>query len=267
MFNAKRIQLMKRPIHMGRHILVVSIILLMVATSIGDCSQKQSGAEQAEESTGSSILRYKIDYPALPPADTPKPLESDPVVGPSAATDGPLPGTSQPTLDETPSIDQNVSEKNRLLNENQSVSVEKPLTETGQDQGKKDLPEPSTKDTSKTDTGKVKKIINIHVKTGLNQSESVMIVLTGFHPPEISTVDNGIPRIICDFHDVRLRPGINRLIEINGKFIQRIRIGIHKEPARKTRVVLDLVPSRDYEVEQLFYQKDNTYSLKIQLRS
>ncbi len=48
---------------------------------------------------------------------------------------------------------------------------------------------------------------------------------------------------------------ILRTIGVNGKYVLQVRTGIHPPPEPKTRVVLDLVPNHDYEVEQLFYEK------------
>ncbi len=107
------------------------------------------------------------------------------------------------------------------------------------------------------------KIKAIQMKGEDDSEEIVEIFLTGYHPPEISVPDGDPPRVVCDFHDVRIDPGFPRLIEAHGNLVQRIRLGIHLEPERKTRVVLDLSPSLDYEVEQYFFEAEYLYTLKV----
>jgi hypothetical protein len=55
-------------------------------------------------------------------------------------------------------------------------------------------------------------------------------------------------------------------MELTNGFIERIRIGIHEEPHPKVRVVMDFKPGRDYTVEQLFYKKENYYTLMVKPR-
>ncbi len=109
----------------------------------------------------------------------------------------------------------------------------------------------------------VKKILQIHSNHSEQSEERVTIILTGFFPPQTHVIEGNEPRIICDFPDVRMEKNIQRLIDVSGRYVKRIRTGIHPSPNPKTRVVLDLVPEKDYEVEQLFYEKGNTYTLVI----
>ncbi len=108
-----------------------------------------------------------------------------------------------------------------------------------------------------------RRILNIQTDNSSAGSESIQIVLTGFFPPETQVIEGETPKIICDFPNVRMDRHIQRDIAVNGKFIQQIRTGIHPPPESKSRIVIDLVPQHDYEVEQLYYQKDNIYSMVI----
>lgn len=108
-----------------------------------------------------------------------------------------------------------------------------------------------------------KKIIQIHSNHSDQSEERVTIILTGFFPPHTHVIEGDEPRIICDFPDVRMEKNIQRLIDVSGPYVMQIRTGIHPPPNPKTRVVLDLVPEKDYEVEQLFFEKGNTYTLVI----
>jgi hypothetical protein len=268
MIDKHRIQIMKQPVLTGYRILLVGV-MLMVAISGGDCAQNSPYAEKLPELVGTNILRFKIVYPELPPVPATGSPESNPDVIPQTEPDKPDRDSAPPALAETPSPDPGPSENRILSHERPSATVDssQKAIEPAQPADLQNISDPPPKDASKTVSGQLKKITNIRFRTDSNGSENVMIVLNGFYPPEVSTADSGAPRIICDFQDVRLAPGVKRQFELDGKFIRRIRTGIHVEPARKTRIVLDLAPSLSYEVEQLFYQKDNTYSLKIRLKT
>ena len=108
-----------------------------------------------------------------------------------------------------------------------------------------------------------KKILAIDSDITSPSAEIINIVLTGIFPPEAQVIEGDTPRIICDFPDVRMEKTIKRTIAVNGKYVLQIRTGIHPPPEPKSRVVLDLVPNHDYEVEQLFYEKENRYSMII----
>ena len=108
-----------------------------------------------------------------------------------------------------------------------------------------------------------KKILEIDSDITSSSGEIINIVLTGPYPPNAQVIEGDMPRIFCDFPDVRMGKNIQRTIGVNGKYVLQIRTGIHPPPEPKTRVVLDLVPNHDYEVEQLFFEKDNRYSITI----
>ena len=109
-----------------------------------------------------------------------------------------------------------------------------------------------------------KKILSISADiTSSSSGETINIVLTGNFPPTALVIEGDAPRIVCDFPDIQMAKTIQRTIGVNGKYILQIRTGIHPPPEPKSRVVLDLAPNHDYEVEQLFYEKDNRYSMVI----
>jgi len=108
-----------------------------------------------------------------------------------------------------------------------------------------------------------KKILSINADITSPSGEVINIVMTGNFPPEAQVIEGDIPRIYCDFANVRMEKTIQRTIGVNGKYVVQIRTGIHPPPEPKTRVVLDLVPNHDYEVEQLFFEKENRYSIII----
>lgn len=108
-----------------------------------------------------------------------------------------------------------------------------------------------------------KKMLQIESDLTSSGAETISIVLTGPYPPKPLVIEGSAPKIVCDFPDVLMEKTIQRVIPVNGKYVLQVRTGIHPPPEPKTRVVLDLTPDHDYEVEQLFYEKDNRYSMII----
>jgi len=96
------------------------------------------------------------------------------------------------------------------------------------------------------------------------QTEKVLFELTGFHPPQTFTITGDRPRMVCDFNNARLGPGVSHRITVKGTLIKDIRIAHHQGPSPKVRVVLDLVPDRAYEVEQIFYRQESRFILILE---
>ena len=108
-----------------------------------------------------------------------------------------------------------------------------------------------------------KEVREIRFQGGEEGDEKVFFLVNGFYPPRSIVLEGERPRIACDFYGARLSHDIGRCIKINGRFIQQIRTAIHGGKNPKVRVVLDLVPGKNYDVEQLFYRKDNLYVIKV----
>lgn len=94
-----------------------------------------------------------------------------------------------------------------------------------------------------------------------------IIELDGGLPPKTSVIEGQRPRIVCDFFGVRLAKGISEKIPVADTIVEKIRIGIHRKPKAKVRIVFDLLPDRNYSVEQFFFEKEATYALTIKLQS
>ncbi|MCG6880203.1 MAG: SH3 domain-containing protein [Deltaproteobacteria bacterium] len=91
----------------------------------------------------------------------------------------------------------------------------------------------------------------------------IIFELNGYYPPEIMVIEGEAPRIVCDFFAVRLARGVKKTFPVTTDVVKWIRVGVHKDPKPKVRVVLDLNPGHNYEVEQFFFEKENYYALKI----
>ncbi|MBW1804217.1 MAG: SH3 domain-containing protein [Deltaproteobacteria bacterium] len=114
-------------------------------------------------------------------------------------------------------------------------------------------------------TGISKQIKEIRFTITPEGGETVIFQLNGYYPPKTFALDDGRPRVVCDFFDTRLGAGIDRLLKTNGAIIQQIRISVYKSPKSKVRVVFDLVSGEDsdYEIQPMFFKDEDTYALTI----
>lgn len=96
------------------------------------------------------------------------------------------------------------------------------------------------------------------------EGEAVIFELDQFKIPTVFGIEGKSPRVVCDFHDTAFSKDVSPVIETDGTFIRRIRIGIHPPPEAKTRAVLDLNPDLDYNIQQLFSKKAGRFSIVVQ---
>lgn len=94
------------------------------------------------------------------------------------------------------------------------------------------------------------------------KGEMVIFKLNGFHPPAVHGVEEGIPRVICDFNNTKLVGSTKNLLKTDGKFVKVIRTSKTKKP-EKVRVVIDLEPNRSYDLQQVFFKEDNLFVLIV----
>lgn len=107
--------------------------------------------------------------------------------------------------------------------------------------------------------------INFEVTDTPEPAETVHIQMDSLHHPVIFGMVNDKPRVVCDFNDAEPIKSMERTIETNGRYIKRIRIGFHSTPKTKTRVVLDLIPDRDYTIQQVPSPADNRFSIVVKV--
>jgi len=94
------------------------------------------------------------------------------------------------------------------------------------------------------------------------KGEMIMFKLNGFYPPSVHGVEEGIPRVICDFNNTKLVDATKSLIKTNGKLVKVIRTSKTKKP-EKVRVVIDLEPNRNYDLQQVFFKEDNLFVIIV----
>ncbi len=91
--------------------------------------------------------------------------------------------------------------------------------------------------------------------------EKVFIASNNFFVPEILTLEGDKPRIIIDIKRVSSWRG-NYRTPVNGNLIKQIRTFLHND-TKKLRIVLDLNPSENYYINQIYYKKENIYCIEV----
>jgi hypothetical protein len=102
----------------------------------------------------------------------------------------------------------------------------------------------------------------IRFEQALPEEETVLISVRDFSRPELSAVPGKKPRVVCDFLGASLAGTVKTHRAVDGSYIQRIRVGIHRDPA-KIRVVLDLDPANDYDVRQGYAVDDEVFFVAV----
>ncbi len=105
-------------------------------------------------------------------------------------------------------------------------------------------------------------LLEVSYESTANDSEMVLFKLNDFYPPIVFGIEKGNPRVVCDFLDTMLAVDIPPVIETNGFFVRKIRTARHPSP-EKVRVVLDLVPNKNYDLQQVFFKEDNLFVIII----
>ncbi len=108
-----------------------------------------------------------------------------------------------------------------------------------------------------------KKIHAIYTHVLSEEEEKVIFVLNDSFTPKTFVVTGDRPKVVCDFFDVHLGSGVERKIEVNGGIIQQINIEPSNTVESKVRIVLNLAPGNSYNVQPVFYKKNNYYALVI----
>jgi uncharacterized protein YgiM (DUF1202 family) len=92
--------------------------------------------------------------------------------------------------------------------------------------------------------------------------EKVVFRLGGFYPPETFVMEEGEPKVVCDFMGIAPGEALRRRIPFDGKMIRRVRIGVHADAdPKKVRAVVDLTRNKAYSVEQVFVKGKGEYIL------
>ncbi len=106
-------------------------------------------------------------------------------------------------------------------------------------------------------------LYDIQVTTEPVGEERVVFKLGGFFPPETFVLEEGEPKVVCDFKGIEPGEALRRRISVDAAMIQRIRVGIHGGADAKIRAVVDLARDKAYSVEQVFVKGKGEYILTV----
>ena len=105
-------------------------------------------------------------------------------------------------------------------------------------------------------------LTSITFENDSNRGEMVLFTLNEFHPPIVFGIEEGTPRVVCDFKDTAAEQDIPTSLDTAGKYIRKIRIGKDSKE-NKVRVVLDLTPNYSYDLQQVFFKEENLFVIII----
>lgn len=91
--------------------------------------------------------------------------------------------------------------------------------------------------------------------------DNVFIASNTFFVPKILTIEGDDPRIVIDIKPVSSWSGRYRTL-VKGNLIRQIRTHLHPD-TKKLRIVLDLNPSENYFINQIYYEKKHIYCIEI----
>jgi uncharacterized protein YgiM (DUF1202 family) len=92
----------------------------------------------------------------------------------------------------------------------------------------------------------------IRIERAAENEEKVYFFYKGPKPPEVFITHAGSARIVCDFAETRPDRKIPQKTEVDGNMIQTVRLGLHGEDMRDARIVLDMHPDGNYELNHFF---------------
>jgi hypothetical protein len=101
---------------------------------------------------------------------------------------------------------------------------------------------------------------SIKFKTATHYDE-VLIALNTFSIPQVRSIEGANPQLIVNINKVSSWSGPYN-IPVNGNLIKKIRTYLHRN-TEKLRIVLDLKPSDDYIIDQIYDKRANSYLISV----
>ncbi|OQX18880.1 MAG: hypothetical protein BWK76_06270 [Desulfobulbaceae bacterium A2] len=105
---------------------------------------------------------------------------------------------------------------------------------------------------------------NISFDANSSRGEMILFSLNDFYPPIVFGLEQGLPKVVCDFMNTKAAPEVSTHLETKGKHVEHIRVAQHQNPD-KLRVVIDLVPNKNYDLQQVFFKEDNMFVIIVNL--
>ena len=113
-----------------------------------------------------------------------------------------------------------------------------------------------------TKTSNKKTIINsITFDNSTKQGEMVLFKMNRFFSPEIFGVVEGQPRVVCDFQGVSVADTVKPETRVNGAYIRSIEV--KKDNPASTKVILELEPKTNYDIQQVYFKEDQLFVIII----
>lgn len=84
--------------------------------------------------------------------------------------------------------------------------------------------------------------------------------------PKVFELSGENPRVVFDFVKAGYPAKGKKVIRAGGRFVKRIRVGRHREPVAKTRVVIDLASEKEFEIEKEFLLAKKILEVKVVLK-
>lgn len=95
-----------------------------------------------------------------------------------------------------------------------------------------------------------------------NKGEMVLFKLNGFYPPEVSGQEDGTPSVTCVFAGTRIGTDVIQEQTPQGEFIDSIIVEQEGDDA-PIYVTLQLVPNKNYDLQQVFFKEDNLFVIIV----
>jgi hypothetical protein len=106
-------------------------------------------------------------------------------------------------------------------------------------------------------------IMDIKVESKKGVKDTVHICSNRLFTPSVFALEGDRPRFVIDIlHTTHVRIKDNP-IRVHGEFVEQIRIR-HNRGTGALRVVLDLHPSKNYKVNQMFFEAENIYAIEVE---
>ncbi len=95
-----------------------------------------------------------------------------------------------------------------------------------------------------------------------SKGEMVLFKLNGFYPPTVSGEEEGTPSVICDFAGTRLGDKVVKEQATHGEYVERVSVK-QLNDSDLIRVTLELVPNKNYDLQQVFFKEDNLFVIIV----
>jgi AMIN domain-containing protein len=105
-------------------------------------------------------------------------------------------------------------------------------------------------------------LFNVSFENTSNKGEMVLFKLNGFYPPTVSGKEEGTPLVICDFAGTRLGDEVVKEQIVHGEYVERVTVQ-QLENSELIRVTVELVPSKNYDLQQVFFKEDNLFVIIV----